>query len=421
MRKIFFILCSIIVTVLLGFCVSAEVKVIGIEVESGSISCLENAYGEYLEKTDINTGKTEKYYHYDFIMPDEVIMRVNYSDGTYKLSSINKRVDGVMFKWFGRYQAQDPWLVGKDNYVIVEYLDFTTKLPVELIPNPIDHIETFTAPDREYIYGDEEYGYYDESNDGYIFWPTDLEGFFFTVYYKNGDKKVFGMADEDIYGRINGYRYQIYSTDGYVKAGIHTVKFYYMGHVAEYKVTLKHAYTPFPDVKAEAWYAEGVDYCASFGYIRGNEKGLFEPDKAMTREQLVVILARVMNADISSFNSVSFADVKENSWYSEAVEWARAKGITNGVGENLFGVGRSLSRQELATLLYRISKEEMPDNGAISSFTDSGNIAPFAREAMSWAVSEGILGSTSREEALLSPKMTVTRAQAAKIFMSFSI
>lgn len=418
MKKVIFLITVITFIFLLGFSVSAEAEVTGIEVESGKITCLENAYGEFIKKLDPETGSYEEIYYYDFIMPDDIIMRITYSDGSYKLSSITRSVDGIMFKWFGNYQITDPWLVGKDNYITVEYLDHTAKLPVELIPNPIEYIETLTPPEREYIYGDDSYGFYNEEEDSYLFWPTDLYGFSFVIHYKNGEEKICTPPNDTTL--IDGYRYTILSPDIPVKPGIHKVNFYYMGHTAEYTVSLRE--TRFPDVSKDSWYYEGVSYCFERGYMNGTDKGLFAPLSKLTREQFVLILARYADADLTKYESrvPSFRDIKQGEWYASAVEWARDSGIMLGTGQGCFGKGKAISRQELATVLYRFASPEKNTDSILPCYTDMYETADWAKDSIIWAISCGILGSTSEKENTISPKMTVSRAQAAKIFMSFS-
>ncbi|MBR5515582.1 MAG: S-layer homology domain-containing protein [Clostridia bacterium] len=419
MKNLFYITILFTLVFLMSLTVSAEKEVVGIEVVSGKVTCLENAYGEYIDKIDFETGEREKIYRYDFIMPDDVIMKVNYSDNSSVIQSINKSVDNTIFKWFGNYQLQDPWTVNKENYITVEYKEFTALLPVELIPNPISRIETVTAPEREYIFGDGKFGYYDDSSNRYSFWPTDLKGFCFKVYFKDGREKTYSFNGNEDSNKLDGYLYRISNDSENAQAGRHNVSFYYMGHTAQYSVLLKYKYSPFPDVPEDSWYNQGVEYCASLGYIKGTDKGNFEPLKLLTREEFVVILSRVMKADTSKYTHSSFNDVNENSWYASAVEWAKDNNITEGVGNNRFGVGSSLSRQETATLLYRISSHNSDYGNEISVFLDCAKAAVWAKDALNWAIAKKILGSTSKDINILAPAESVTRAQAAKIIASY--
>ena len=94
----------------------------------------------------------------------------------------------------------------------------------------------------------------------------------------------------------------------------------------------------------------------------------------------------------------------------------------NGMGNGLFGVGAPLSREQLAVILYRYAEAQgidISDKADLSYCDDADNISTWADDACAWSIKAGLLDSTSETDNLISPKMTVTRAQAAKIFMSF--
>lgn len=178
-----------------------------------------------------------------------------------------------------------------------------------------------------------------------------------------------------------------------------------------------------PDINEKAWYFEGAKYCIIEGYITGNDKGLFLPSQALTREQFVVMLARVSGADVSAYKSSVFDDVKVGGWYAPYVAWAADKGYVKGVGDgSCFGVGQNITRQELCVMLFRYADSLKLDVGSdydISLYTDYESIASWAQKEVAFAVSAGLMSSTDTGMPVFSPKMSVTRAQAAKIFMSF--
>lgn len=184
-------------------------------------------------------------------------------------------------------------------------------------------------------------------------------------------------------------------------------------------------YKGFPDVSEDAWYYTGVRYCATRNYIAGNDKGEFMPSGKLTREQFVVILARVSGAKLSEYTDSSFADVNANAWYGPSVIWANKEGYVNGVGDGTkFGVGQDMTREQLAAIFFRyatqngVSTDKRAD---LSSYTDVSKISSWAKDSCAWAAEAGLLGSTDKAKLVFSPKMTVTRAQAAKIFMSYSM
>ena len=181
-------------------------------------------------------------------------------------------------------------------------------------------------------------------------------------------------------------------------------------------------YKGFADVDREDWYAEGVEYCFRRGLIIGNDKGLYDPDAPLTREQLVVILARFSGDDITGNISNPFVDITSDAWYADEVLWAKEHGYIRGVGDNEFGIGRRISREELAVILFRYAEdrgEDTEEKAELAYCKDATRISSWAYDACAWAIGRGVLGSTSISAPLLSPEMTVTRAQAAKIFMGF--
>lgn len=177
-------------------------------------------------------------------------------------------------------------------------------------------------------------------------------------------------------------------------------------------------YKDFPDVRRTNWYYPGIRYCFERGYISGTDKGVFNPEGRLTREQFVVILARVDKADLSFFTVSPFRDVDAESWYGPSVIWAESGGYVNGIGEALFGVGRPMTRESIAVMLHRYSGDSSVYPSKLYSYHDWGNVSSWAADSVNWAVVKGILGSTDSSRPILSPKMTVTRAQAAKIFTS---
>ena len=181
-------------------------------------------------------------------------------------------------------------------------------------------------------------------------------------------------------------------------------------------------YNGFPDVWDASWYAEGIEYCFKHGYMLGTDDGTFKPNAEMTREQFVVILARISGEDISEYTESVFDDVEDGSWYAASVNWASEKGYVNGMGNGNFGVGQAMSREALAVILYRYAEKQgidVSEKADLRYCDDAKDISEWAVDACAWAIKEGLLGSTSENKNTLSPKMTVSRAQAAKIFMSY--
>ena len=131
----------------------------------------------------------------------------------------------------------------------------------------------------------------------------------------------------------------------------------------------------------------------------------------LNRAMMVTILYRIAGSPAVSADS-TFTDVPADTFFTDPVAWAVANGITNGVSANLFAPGKSLTRQELVTFLYRFAGVMGYDRTAttdLSGYTDAAKVQPYAVEAFQWAVASGVINGTS--ETTLSPENTTTRAQ----------
>ena len=157
----------------------------------------------------------------------------------------------------------------------------------------------------------------------------------------------------------------------------------------------------FYDLDASRWYHEAIDWAYSLGLMNGTTKSAFGPNAAATRAQTWTMLARIAGQDTR----------RSSTWYEVGQKWAVNLGITDGT--NPMG---SLTREQLAAMLYRYVGSPAV-NGTLT-FTDSANVSTWARNAMIWAVQNGILDGVGGNR--LNPKGTTTRAQAAAIFMRFS-
>ena len=111
--------------------------------------------------------------------------------------------------------------------------------------------------------------------------------------------------------------------------------------------------TKFTDVKNDSWYADAVAFCNQKGLMSGTSETTFSPDAPVTREMFATILYRLAGTP-NSTDSASFTDVKnESAYYYKAVSWANQSGITKGIGSNQFGVGQSITVQDAIVMLER--------------------------------------------------------------------
>lgn len=175
----------------------------------------------------------------------------------------------------------------------------------------------------------------------------------------------------------------------------------------------------FVDVHESDWFYSFVKEAVKMGLFKGNGDGTFTPEETMTREMLVTVLHRFHDGGKPVETKAPFTDVEEGSWYADAVNWAYANGVVNGVNETTFGVGRNISREDLTTMLYRYARKELESisaQGDLTSFADWREVSDYATEGLRWAVGAGIINGS---DGLLLPHGDATRAQCAKIMVVF--
>lgn len=177
------------------------------------------------------------------------------------------------------------------------------------------------------------------------------------------------------------------------------------------------SYLRFSDLAADGWYRSYVESMLEKGYMNGMSQSEFEPNGNVTRAQLVTILYRMEGAPSVAGLGNPFTDVQMGSWYNDAVIWAAANGIVNGTGTNTFSPDANITREQLATILYRCNGGQWDPTDHLSSFADKNTISAYALDAMNWAVGAGILNGSGAE---LAPAASATRVQAAAMLTRYA-
>lgn len=177
---------------------------------------------------------------------------------------------------------------------------------------------------------------------------------------------------------------------------------------------------PFTDVGSNDFYLQYVNFVYKHGMMEGfGNKYTFNGNGNVTRAQIVLILYRLSGSPSVS-GVTKFSDVPANQWYSAAVAWASNNNIVNGRSNSIFDPGTAVTRQELAAILYRYNNYRGLSNGNLSNlsqFTDRGYVQSYAKEAMQWAVGNGIISGTTNTT--LSPNGTAIRYQAAAMLTRY--
>ncbi len=172
----------------------------------------------------------------------------------------------------------------------------------------------------------------------------------------------------------------------------------------------------FTDIESTAWYYEYVNSAYELKLVDGVSDTEFAPGKIMNRATLATMLYRLEGKPaVTGKVSEVFTDCKDGAWYSDAVLWASQCGVVDGVGEGLFAPGATLTRQQMATMIYKYAQY----NGAAKvseiklDFSDAAAIAGWAEEGVAYCVNEGIMDGTGG--GMFSPASSANRAQGAKI------
>ena len=168
---------------------------------------------------------------------------------------------------------------------------------------------------------------------------------------------------------------------------------------------------PYDDVVPGQWYYPELRKAVENSLFSGVSDTKFAPKGEMTRAMAVQVLYNLKGKPVSSAE-LSFEDVTADDWYYSAVAWAVSEGIVTGVSETEFAPERAMSRQELATVLWRFNQSPAA-SGDLSVFTDAGKIAAFAENALAWMVERGLMNGSN---GALRPTAAITRAEAAAIF-----
>ena len=177
--------------------------------------------------------------------------------------------------------------------------------------------------------------------------------------------------------------------------------------------------TNFTDVEENGWYHTGVDFMVRNGFMNGVADDAFDVDGNLTRAQLVTILYRIAGEPESTATN-PFADVADGQWYTNAVIWAAENGIVKGVNTTTFAPNDQITREQIATILFRYAKAEKVE-GKLAGFPDAGKVSDYAADAMAWAVEQGLINGISESDGktYLAPQETATRAQIAVILMRY--
>lgn len=174
-----------------------------------------------------------------------------------------------------------------------------------------------------------------------------------------------------------------------------------------------YASSGYADVADNDWFSDAVVFCRERGIMDGIGDSRFSPNNIVDRAMAATTLWRLDGSPAEEAKDV-FRDVQQGTWYEEAVSWAASKGIVTGYS-GLFGVSDPLTREQLATMLWRYTG--CPSSSDEADFDDFADVSPYAVDAVRWVSSAGIMGSVGNQR--FAPKVSATRAQLALVLMRY--
>ncbi len=176
----------------------------------------------------------------------------------------------------------------------------------------------------------------------------------------------------------------------------------------------------FADVPSTNWAADAVAFASAHELFSGTSETTFSPDQSMSRGMLATVLYSLEGRPDQTLTmqdlTDGYSDISGDAWYADGIAWAVENGIANGYGNGQFGPNDSITREQLAVMLWKYAGNPKA-SGQDLTFTDADQASSYAREALSWAVENGILSGYTNGQ--LAPGGTATRAQAAQMLKNF--
>lgn len=171
---------------------------------------------------------------------------------------------------------------------------------------------------------------------------------------------------------------------------------------------------PFTDVREGDWFYDPVCYVYSQGLMTGTSATTFEPNTSLSRAMLVAVLHRLEGSPQASAGD--FIDVADSDWYAQAVNWAASVGVVNGFDDGTFQPNAAITREQMAAILRNYAAYKGLDvtaSGDLANYSDAASVSDWAKDSVEWAVGSGLIGGY--EDSTLQPQGTTTRAEVASV------
>lgn len=176
---------------------------------------------------------------------------------------------------------------------------------------------------------------------------------------------------------------------------------------------------PFTDVAKDSWAYEPIQYVYDRGIMTGMTPTVFGPEETLSRAQFATVLYRMSGVTGFTYKQI-FPDVHEDDWFGIPAAWANEAGVINGYADGTFGPADNITREQIAVMLYRYAEKMEYDVSAradLSGYPDANRISSWAKEAMQWAVAEGLI--SGRAGKYLAPTGNAARAECAALAERF--
>lgn len=176
----------------------------------------------------------------------------------------------------------------------------------------------------------------------------------------------------------------------------------------------------FIDVSESDWFYSSVVYAKEHSIMSGLTEDTFAPNQKLSRAQCATILYRLYGSPEVTYKQ-KFKDVKSGDWYASAVIWASNAGIVSGYGDGTFGSNDNVTREQMATMMYRyanyLALDTVPKMADIEGYSDANKVSAYALDATKWAVGYGLISGTT--PTTLNPLGNTSRAECAAIAERF--
>lgn len=177
---------------------------------------------------------------------------------------------------------------------------------------------------------------------------------------------------------------------------------------------------PYTDVSEADWCYDAVKYMYDHNIMTGISPTLFNPAVEMNRAQFATVLYRMEGSPAIEYTPV-FSDVPDGTFYADAVTWANREGIITGYGNGYFGTEVNITREQIATILYRYANYKGVDTSyklSVNHFPDGGYVSGFSRDAIEWTLANEIIKGENNQS-IINPQGEAGRAVAATIIMRY--